>query len=74
MLGMLGMPDYAHMIRQNLGTTYIAPEDGYIFTGGSSDDGYFNVYIDDSNFPHRKSSRLLENCIFQKINFSISLQ
>ena len=47
MLGMLGMPDYAHMIRQNLGTTYIAPENGYIFTGGSSDDGYFNVYIDD---------------------------
>lgn len=44
---MLGMPDYAHMIRQNLGTTYIAPENGYIFTGGSSDDGYFNVYIDD---------------------------
>lgn len=47
MLDMLGMPDYAHMIRQNLGTTYIAPENGYIFTGGSSDDGYFNVYIDD---------------------------
>ena len=32
------------------------------------------IIYDNSNFPHRKSSRLLENCIFQKINFSISLQ
>ena len=35
----------------------------------------FDKYVNhNSNFPHRKSSRLLENCIFQKINFSISLQ
>ena len=32
------------------------------------------IILIDSNFPHRKSSRLLENCIFHKINFLISLQ
>lgn len=66
MLGMLGMPDYAHMIRQNLGTTYIAPENGYIFTGGSSDDGYFNVYIDDillSPYPDGYNATAYSNVI-----------
>ena len=50
------------------------------FASGWHNKGYFTAgecaekYVTDSNFPHRKSSRLLENCIFQKINFSISLQ